>query len=85
MSRSKTLKCEVCSITEFQRMIDPWYITYLCSLSIVFNSVGEKFHHFFQFVAIGPTTEAALLEYKLKVWSVATKPTPEHLLEAILK
>ncbi|PNF26751.1 Uroporphyrinogen-III synthase [Cryptotermes secundus] len=38
-----------------------------------------------KFVAIGPTTEAALLEHKLKVWSVASKPTPEHLLEAILK
>jgi uroporphyrinogen-III synthase len=36
-------------------------------------------------VAIGPTTEAALSKYKLKVWSVASKPTPEHLLEAIQK
>jgi uroporphyrinogen-III synthase len=40
---------------------------------------------FFQLVAIGPTTEAALLEYKLKVWSVASKPTPEDLIEAILR
>jgi hypothetical protein len=55
------------------------------SVSIVFNSVRNKLDFFFQFVAIGPTTEAALLEYKLKVWSVASKPTPEDLLEAILK
>lgn len=36
-------------------------------------------------VAIGPTTAAAILGYKLKASSVALKPTPEHLLEAILK
>jgi hypothetical protein len=40
----------------------------------------------FQLIAIGPTTaEAALSHYKLEVWSVASKPTPEYLLAAILK
>jgi uroporphyrinogen-III synthase len=50
-------------------------------------NVGNKLASFlFQLVAIGPTTaEAALSEYKLKVWSVASKPTSEHLLEAVLK
>ncbi|XP_069674066.1 uroporphyrinogen-III synthase-like [Periplaneta americana] len=38
-----------------------------------------------KFVAIGPTTQEAILDYNLKVWSVASRPTPEHLLEAVLK
>lgn len=41
--------------------------------------------HQLKLVAIGPTTEAAFLGYKLKARSVASKPTPEHLLEAVLK
>jgi uroporphyrinogen-III synthase len=55
-------------------------------LYIIYN-VGNRLASFlFQLVAIGPTTaEAAFSEYKLKVWSVASKPTPEHLLEAVLK
>jgi hypothetical protein len=86
MSHPKKIECELCPIIEFEGVIYPCHITYLGSLSIVSNSVRNKLaRFFFQLVAIGPTTEAALLEYKLKVWSVASKPTPEDLLEAILK
>jgi uroporphyrinogen-III synthase len=51
----------------------------------LFITAYERKCFFFQLVAIGPTTEAAFLGYKLKATSVASKPTPEHLLEAILK
>ncbi|PSN36335.1 Uroporphyrinogen-III synthase [Blattella germanica] len=39
--------------------------------------------HQLKFVAIGQTTEGALAEHNLKVSAVASKPTPEHLLEAL--
>ncbi|KAJ9583329.1 hypothetical protein L9F63_022346 [Diploptera punctata] len=39
--------------------------------------------HLLKLIAIGPTTEKSLLEYKLEVSSVAKKPTPEYLLEAV--
>lgn len=39
--------------------------------------------HLLKLVAIGPTTEKSLLDNKLKVCSVASKPTPEHLLDAV--
>lgn len=38
-----------------------------------------------QFIAIGPTTESALINKNLKVKSVAQKPTPQELLIAITK
>lgn len=38
-----------------------------------------------KFIAIGPTTEAALRNQFLRVNSVALKPTPHDLLDAIVK
>lgn len=88
------LDFEYCNLNELQQNIkNP---SMFSEIVVYFSPSGLKFTipvlekmevplHQLKLVAIGPTTEAAFLGYKLKARSVASKPTPEHLLEAVLK
>ncbi|KAF5292487.1 hypothetical protein FQA39_LY14034 [Lamprigera yunnana] len=66
----------------------PEYFAYFSPSGVYFTYVFlaklNAIIHEIKFVAIGPTTETALKEKHLIVSSVARKPTPEDLLDAIL-